>query len=301
MDTTEKETTPVQTINGQECPPEGSSVVLAVFLFMLTAFTTVIAGAFLEGVNPLSHPGGLLSGVPFSASLLFVLGTHEMGHYIASRRHGVSSSLPFFIPGPPIPPMIGTFGAVIRAKSGMTTRNALLDIGASGPLAGFFAAVIITALGLKLSHVGIIPTGEAVNLGAPLIFGLLSHLTFGNIPGGSEIFLHPVGFAGWAGLYVTSINLMPIGQLDGGHVSYALLGRIHRVVSISAVLSLAFFGVFIWQGWLLWGVFAAVLAGTGHPPVADGHIPLSGRRKAICASSFAVFALTFMPMPFYIG
>ena len=301
MDTTEKETAPVQAINGQECPHEGSSVVLAVFLFMLTAFTTVIAGAFLDGVNPLSHPGGLLRGVPFSASLLFVLGTHEMGHYIASRRHGVSSSLPFFIPGPPIPPMIWTFGAVIRAKSGMPTKNALLDIGAAGPLAGFFAAVIITALGLKLSHVGIIPAGEAVNLGAPLIFGLLSHLTFGNIPGGSEIFLHPVGFAGWAGLYVTSINLMPIGQLDGGHVSYALLGRIHRVVSISAALLLVLLGVFIWQGWIVWGVFAAVVAGTGHPPVADGHIPLSGRRKAIGALSLAVFALTFMPMPFYIG
>src|SRR3990172_5065054 len=272
MDTTEKETASVQAINEHGCPEKGSSALLAVFLFILTAFTTVVAGAFLEGVNPLSHPGGLLRGVPFSASLLFVLGTHEMGHYIASRRHGVLSSLPFFIPGPPIPPMIGTF-----------------------------AAVIITALGLKLSHVGISPAGEALNLGAPLIFGLLSHLTFGSIPGGSGIFLHPVGFAGWTGLYVTSINLMPIGQLDGGHVSYALLGRIHRAVSILAALSLALLGVFIWPGWLVWGVLAAAFAGTGHPPVADGHIPLSGRRKATGALSLAVFALTFMPMPFYIG
>ena len=301
MDTTEKETASVQAINEHGCPEKGSSAVLAVFLFILTAFTTVVAGAFLEGVNPLSHPGGLLRGVPFSASLLFVLGTHEMGHYIASRRHGVLSSLPFFIPGPPIPPMIGTFGAVIKAKSDITTRNALLDIGAAGPLAGFFAAVIITALGLKLSHVGISPAGEALNLGAPLIFGLLSHLTFGSIPGGSGIFLHPVGFAGWTGLYVTSINLIPIGQLDGGHVSYALLGRVHRAVSILTALSLALLGVFIWPGWLIWGVFAAALAGTGHPPVADGHIPLSGRRKATGALSLAVFALTFMPMPFYIG
>src|SRR3989304_2508731 len=128
-----------------------------------------------------------------------------------------------------------------------------------------------------------------------------AHPPFGSIPGGSGIFLHPVGFAGWTGLYVTSINLMPIGQLDGGHVSYALLGRIHRAVSILAALSLALLGVFIGRGGFVGGALAAAFAETGPPPVADGHIPLSGRRKATGALSLAVFALTFMPMPFYIG
>ena len=290
----------IQAVNGHENAGrrETVSIILPLFLFMLTAFTTVIAGAFLDGVNPLKHPVGLLRGVPFSASLLFILGAHEMGHYFASRRHGTPSSLPFFIPGPPIPPMIGTFGAVIKAKSPITTRNALVDIGAAGPLAGFIAAVIITAWGIRLSHVGAKPSGEAVNLGASLIFESLSYLTFGRIPDGSELFLHPVGFAGWAGLYITFINLMPIGQSDGGHVCYAVLGR---AVSIPAVLSLALFGVFIWQGWLVWGVLAAAAAGIRHPPVVDGHVPISGRRKAISVAAMAVFALTFMPMPFYIG
>ncbi|MBI5559935.1 MAG: site-2 protease family protein [Deltaproteobacteria bacterium] len=268
---------------------------------MLTVFTTVITGAFLDGVNPLKHPGGLLRGIPFSASLLFILGTHEMGHYFASRRHGTPSSLPFFIPGPPIPPMIGTFGAVIESKSRINTRNALVDIGAAGPLAGFIAAVIITAWGLRLSHVGPKPSGEALNLGAPLIFELLSYLILGKIPGGSELFLHPVGFAGWTGLYITFINLMPIGQSDGGHVCYATLGRIHRAVSMAAASLLVLFGIFIWPGWLVWGVLTAAFAGISHPPVVDAHTPLSVRREAMSVLALAIFVLTFTPTPFYIG
>ncbi len=285
-------------------PPPGRrpGFLLPLILFVITVITTIISGALQEGVNPFKGVGAFLRGVPFSASLLVILGTHELGHYFASKRHGVLTTLPFFIPGPPIPPMIGTFGAVIKMKSPITTKRALVDIGAAGPLAGFITAVVITIWGLKLSPLIEAPQGDdAIGLGSSLIFSLLFHLTVGTVPEGQDLFiqLHPMAFAGWIGLFITSINLLPIGQLDGGHIVYAIFGPYHRVVSMAMVLLLILLGLFTWPGWFVWAMLVTFL-GIWHPPVINHFIPLDRKRKTVGIITFIVFVLTFIPTPFYI-
>lgn len=274
-------------------------IVLPLVLFVITVFTTMIAGAFFEGADPIADPRNVLKGIPFSASLLFILGTHELGHFFASRRHGVLVTLPHFIPVPPIPPLLGTFGAVIKMKSPITTKRALVDIGAGGPLTGFVSALGVTSLGLYLSKVIPMPAaGGGLGLGSSLIFEFLAYIIKGPIPRGYDLYLHTVGFAGWIGLFITSINLLPIGQLDGGHIVYALFGPRHRLISFSAVFALVILGVYRWPGWLVWGALVTII-GLWHPPVADHHIPLDWKRRAVSVATLIVFVLTFMPAPFY--
>lgn len=280
--------------------PKKPGVLLPAALFIITVFTTIVAGAMYQGADLLNNPGEFTRGIPFSVSLLLILGTHELGHYIASRKHGVATTLPVFIPGPPFPPMIGTFGAVIRIKSPITTKNALVDIGAAGPLSGFAVALAVTYEGLRLSKVlpkGV--SGEALGLGSSLIFQILSYLSVGPVPEGFDVFLHPVAFAGWIGMFVTAMNLMPIGQLDGGHMVYALLGPWHRIFSVLMVAFLAVLGLLTWPGWFIWAALISII-GLRHPPIEDQHLPLDGRRKLICVATILVFILTFMPTPFYI-
>jgi len=280
--------------------PVRPKILIPLLLFLATVLTTVTAGALYQGVNVFADPAGLAAGIPFSGSLLLILGTHELGHFIASRRHGVTTTLPIFIPGPPIPPMIGTFGAVIRIKSAIPSKAALVDIGSSGPLSGFAIALVVTAWGLSRSTiVPYVPTGAALGFGESLIFKLLEALTIGNIPDGHELILHPVAFAGWIGMFVTAMNLLPIGQLDGGHIVYAVIGPRHRVFSMVMIACLAVLGIFTWHGWFIWGALIALI-GVRHPPVEDQNSPMDGRRKALCAASLLVFVLTFMPTPFYI-
>lgn len=275
-------------------------VLLPLVLFVLTVITTVTAGALYQGANPIEDPSSLLQGVPFSASLMIILGTHELGHYIASRRHGVLTTLPTFIPGPPFPPMIGTFGAVIRIKSPITTKGALVDIGAAGPLSGFVVAVIVTFIGLNLSTVvETVSTGTALGLGDSLLFRLLTYVVFGGLPEGYDVVLHPVAFAGWIGFFVTAMNLLPMGQLDGGHIIYALIGPRHRIFSMLMVAVLIFFGLLTWPGWLIWAVLITII-GMWHPPVEDQHIPMDLRRRLTSFAALAAFILTFIPRPFYI-
>ncbi len=279
---------------------ERPRIVLPAVLLMATIATTIIAGALYRGAHILSNPAELVKGVPFSASLLLILGTHELGHFIASRRHGVSTTLPIFIPGPPIPPMIGTFGAVIRIKSRITTKKALVDIGAAGPLSGFIVAVFVMAIGLRISTV--VPKSSLVGslgLGSSLIFQLLTHLMVGPLGHGKDIFLNPVAFAGWIGMFVTAMNLLPIGQLDGGHLVYALIGRRHRKFSMAMVAVLLLLGVFKWPGWFVWAALIMII-GIWHPPVENQEEPLGLTRKVISAFTILVFILTFMPTPFYI-
>ena len=253
-----------------------------------------------QGDDIFSNPESMAEGIPFSAALLAILGTHELGHYIASRRHGIQTTLPLFIPGPPIPPMIGTFGAVIRIRSAITTKNALVDIGASGPLAGFVVAIFVTGYGLTLSTVApYMPTGQTLGLGSSLIFRILSWLTLGVTPEGAEIFLHPVAFAGWIGLFITAMNLLPLGQLDGGHIVYALIGTRHRWFSKLMVAALIALGAVYWSGWFIWAALISII-GLGHPPIEDQSVPMDAGRRVITAISTAVFILTFMPSPFYI-
>lgn len=265
-----------------------------VLLFILTFLTTTIAGAFMSGIIPWEQPDKIYIGLPFSLTLLFILMTHEMSHYIASRAHHVSATLPYFIPAPSI---IGTFGAVIKMKPPIPDRRSLIDIGASGPIGGFIIAIIACVVGLHFSEVK--PAGqlqEGLAFGSSLLFSFLTKLVLGIDPEKYDILLHPVAFAGWIGLLVTSLNLLPIGQLDGGHITYALLGEKHSIISKSMLPILVVLGIVYWEGWLIWAVLMIFL-GYKHPPVVYPHIQLDRNRKLIGWISLVIFILTFTPAP----
>ncbi len=196
---------------------------LNILLFVLTFISTLIVGAMHDGVDVVAEPLKVYKGLPFSVTLLLILLFHEFSHYIASKKHGIEASLPYFIPAPTL---FGTFGAVIRMKAPITTKNALIDIGASGPIAGFIISVIASIIGLSFSKVMPIPdAANFISLGDSLLFKGLSRIILGSVPDNYDVFLHPVALAGWIGFFVTSLNLIPIGQLDGGHILYALLGK----------------------------------------------------------------------------
>ncbi len=280
-----------------------SKWILPVSLFAATIFTTLWAGAYqpysLGKRGPidflLDSPELLWSGIPFAATLLVILVTHEFGHYALSRIHGVPASLPLFIPGPPY--FIGTFGAIIRLRGPIVNRRALFDIGVAGPLAGFLAAVVALVIGLNLSTVIDRTATHGWQLGEPLLLQFIAWLVVGSVPPQADIVLHPIGFAAWFGLFVTSLNLIPIGQLDGGHVAYALWGKRQRTMAFVMVPILIVLGYIGWQGWWVWA-FMAGLWGLGHPPVHDLHIPLGRKRIAVGWIAVAVFVLTFAPVPF---
>lgn len=273
---------------------------LNLLLFLVTFFTTTVAGAFLEGANPLHEPSALIRGLPFSVTLMLILSAHEFGHYVASRRKGVESTLPYFIPAPPAPPMIGTFGAVIRMRSPVPSRQALLTIGAAGPLAGFAVSVPVAIVGLHMSSYGASQGQGGFSLGSSLLFSFLTRVVMGVPAADYNIYLNPVAFAGWLGFFITALNLLPIGQTDGGHVLYSVMGRHHRVISKGVFVGLLPMGVFLWQGWLMWAVMMLLL-GFRHPPVVDETSELSLRYKVVGVLVLAIFVLTFMPAPIQIA
>ena len=267
---------------------------LNILLFVLTFASTLIVGAMHEGVDIVAEPLKIYKGLPFSAALLLILLSHEFSHYIASKKHGIEASLPYFIPAPTL---FGTFGAVIRMKAPITTKNALIDIGASGPIAGFVISVIASIIGLSFSKVMPTPdTANFISLGDSLLFKGLSRVILGSVPDNYDVFLHPVALAGWIGFFVTSLNLIPIGQLDGGHILYALLGEKHAIVSKVLVGLMFIMGLLLWEGWIVWGVLLIVL-GFKHPPIVYTWAPLDPRRKVIGWISLAIFVLTFTPVP----
>ena len=280
-----------------------SKWILPISLFAATVFTTLWAGAYqphlLGLLGPvdflLKSPESLWSGIPFSATLLLILVTHECGHYVLSRIHRAPASLPLFIPG--LPYFIGTFGAIIRLRGPIVNRRALFDIGVAGPLAGFIAALVALVVGLNLSTVVDRTATHGFQLGEPLLLQFIAWLVVGSIPPQADIVLHPIAFAAWFGLLVTSLNLFPIGQLDGGHVAYALWGKRQRTMAFVMVPILIVLGYIGWQGWWVWA-FMAGLWGLGHPPVHDLHIPLGRKRIAVGWIAVAVFVLTFAPVPF---
>jgi membrane-associated protease RseP (regulator of RpoE activity) len=276
-------------------PPRPERRWINVLLLLATIVTTTVAGAFLAGADVLAEPMLLWRGIPFSASLLLILGVHESAHYILSRRHGLSVTLPYFIPAPS---MIGTMGAVIRIKSHIGSRRALLDVGVSGPLAGFVVALPVTAVGLAMSQVKPLAElgEEGINLGSSLLFALLARLFAPPEGPGLSLVLHPVAFAGWVGLLVTAMNLLPVGQLDGGHIVRALFGRRQQAISKVALAALVPLG-FLWEGWFVWAVVLLIM-GWRHPPVFDDHVPLDRRRLILGWVALAVLALTFTPAPF---
>jgi len=277
-------------------PQERPSYRIHVILFVATVFTTLLAGALLEGANPLRNPASIAQGIPFSFTLMIILLTHEMGHYLTAKYYGVSATLPYFIPAPPVPFLIGTFGAFIRMRSPILRKRAILEIGASGPIAGFVVAIVAVFIGLNLSEVVSETPPSTLKLGAPLAFSFLSSLLM-EVPEGSDVLLHPVAFAGWIGLFVTALNLIPIGQLDGGHVVYALLGERHKMVSIGMIGVLLLMGFIGWPGWYFWAFLTAIL-GVRHPPMVDPESVLEPKQKLIGWASLVIFVLTFTPNPF---
>ncbi len=303
-----------------------------VLLFAATWATTLVAGA--QATSLFARPGGgllsriaadpgavALAGLPFAASIIGILLCHEMGHYLLARGYGVDSTLPFFIPMPVGP--VGTFGAVIRIRSAMPSRRAVLDIGAAGPFAGFAVALPLLAWGIAHSEVRAM--GDALltpsNYGSPFalarallageplqgsgvqLFGDsfvtwgVQRLILGKLAAGTDVILHPVAFAAWIGLFVTTLNLLPIGQLDGGHVTYALLGhRRARAFSRWSSRGLLACGLFLSWNWLLWWAVTRFLVGFGHPPAVVEQ-PLGPGRKAFAIASLLLFAATFIPVP----
>lgn len=269
---------------------------LHIVLFIATFLTTLTAGALQKGINIIKEPGRLIEGLPFAATLMSILLCHELAHYIASRKHHTKATLPYFIPAPSI---IGTFGAFIKMESPIITRKALIDIGASGPIAGFIISVAACIVGLAMSETIVSEQKEGVGiaLGSSVLFTFLSKFVIGSVPDNYDILLHPVAFAGWIGLFITSLNLIPIGQLDGGHIVFAVFGERHRYISIVLVGTLGIFGFLFWEGWLIWAVLMIIL-GTRHPPILYWEVPLDPKRKLISITAFIIFAITFIPSPF---
>jgi membrane-associated protease RseP (regulator of RpoE activity) len=278
-------------------------------LFVLTLLSMTTAGAMQQGVNPFSGVASivhLVEGIPFAATLLGILGVHEFGHYFAARRCGVKASLPYFLPLPYIS-IIGTLGAVIRIRSPIPHKRALLDIGAAGPLPGLAVAIIACAVGLAQSTV--VETGYfqmyPVQLGAPLLFEGLSLLMLPEVGSGQLVLLNPIAFAGWVGLFITALNLLPVGQLDGGHIAYALFGRHFRHlarVTFVSLLAMSSYNILRW-GWAqspVWLVLAFILVmlGTDHPPPRDPVPTLGPGRKFVGILCLLTFVACFTPVPF---
>jgi len=267
-----------------------------IVLFILTVFSTLSAGAIWEGVDIFSEPLRIWEGWPFSLTLLSILLSHEFSHYIASRLHRTKATLPYFIPAPTV---IGTFGAIIKMKSPITTRKALIDIGAAGPVAGFVISIVATVIGLNISQVVKADEIKGIGFGSSIIFLVITKLVVGDVPEGYAVLLHPVAFAGWIGFLVTSLNLLPVGQLDGGHITYALFGQAHKYISKIFVVILFILGLITWYGWLVWAGLLIIL-GIKHPPVLFWEERLNLSRRLTGIISFIIFILSFIPAPLQI-
>lgn len=294
-------------------------------LFALTVLSVFVTGAMYATphLDPFGDPRALLRALPsgwsFAVPLMSILLCHELGHYFAARYHRVPASLPYFIPVPLVSPF-GTMGAVIGMRGRIRSRDALLDIGASGPLAGLVIAIPVLVYGLATSKVDL-PSDHSVQEGQSLLYLLLKRIVIGPIPVDRDVMLNPMAFAGWSGLFVTALNLLPVGQLDGGHVAYALLGprhnRIARAIhwSLLAVFAYNLIKFMLpvvhtrrWSEtgqaisnsvfWLMWFGLLHLLArasGRNHPPTDPGE--LSPGRRAIAVVTLILFVLLFMPTP----
>ncbi|HTW90878.1 MAG TPA: site-2 protease family protein [bacterium] len=264
-------------------------------LFVLTIGTTLLVGSFNNGGNPFKHPlDMLLLGWPFSLSIILVLGSHELAHFLTARRLGVDATPPYFLPVPH--PMTGTMGAFIRIESPVPTKSALVRVGVSGPLVGFLVALPVSFIGLLLSKSVAVTGSPGIQLGSPLVFWLMSELLHPKLGPGKDLMLNPVAFAGWLGLFVTALNLLPIGQLDGGHVAYAVFGRRWQKLSWIVIAVLAVLGMF-WLGWPFWALLAIIL-GLRHPPPMDDLTPLNKADWRLVAAAVVIMVLTFTPAPF---
>ncbi len=280
-------------------------------LLIATIITTILTGSlFYMGYltlwdipNPMDaiKPENLFNGAfLFALPLMSILFIHEMGHYFISKKHGISTSLPFFLPIPPILPYfnIGTFGALISSRDPMPNKKALFDIGLAGPLAGFLVAIPVTAIGIATAKIVEIPNYSNLAPGTviynpSLLIELLSRAIL-NLPDGFTIDMNPILFAGWVGLLITSINLFPAGQLDGGHIFRAVLGEKQKYVAWVAVF------IMIFTGWLFFAFIIIFLMGTWHPPPLNDDSKLDMKRKILFVVAILILILCYIPYPFNI-
>lgn len=306
---------------------------LHLLLFVITFFTTTVAGyEWVRGFSNQMEFTELIYGIPYSLSILFVLGSHEFGHYFAARIHKVKATLPFFIPFPALTGFLnfGTLGAVIKIKSPIPSKKALFDIGVAGPIAGFVASLILIIFGfthlpgkeylLQIHPDYNLPTygknGLALVFGDSLLFSFLREVFTSSkefVPPMSEIYHYPYLCVGWFGFFVTAMNLIPVGQLDGGHVIYALFGekKQYAISSIAMIFLIVFgvtgviityFGIPLnigWSGWLFWAVILFFVIKLKHPPIYDD-TPLDHTRKIVGYLTILIFVLCFIPAPFLI-
>ena len=280
-----------------------------VVLFLITILTTTVAGAlhyasYLSGFS--NVPPDLTSvelyagGLWYSVAILAILGLHELGHYYTCRHHGVDASMPYFLPAPL--PLTGTLGAFIRIRQPIATKRQLFDIGIAGPIAGFVVAVPALLAGMAMSKVIPLPKefeGLVIELGEPLLFQAAAWLVFGPVPEGYTINMHPMAFAAWFGLLATALNLFPIGQLDGGHISYAVLGRKSTLVTLGTVLCLVGL-TFVSTSWVVWTVLTVgmlIAFGPRHPRTVDEDVPLDRSRMLLALFALIMFVLCFTPAP----
>jgi membrane-associated protease RseP (regulator of RpoE activity) len=281
-------------------------------LLLLTLVTTTFVGAFhyvsfeqgFEPSAPLDleefrRAGFYLNGLWYSLTVLAILGCHEMGHYVACLRYGVNASRPYFLPAPL--PLTGTLGAFIRIRSRIPSKVALFDIGIAGPIAGFVVTVPALFGGLALSEVVRLPADQSnlISLGEPLLFRLAAWLVFGDVAEGYSINMHPMAFASWFGLLATALNLFPVAQLDGGHISYAVFGR--RSISVTLLMVLVAVGLTSlsssWIAWTVMLVLMLVLVGPRHPPTLDDETPLDRDRLWLAALALVMLVVCFTPAP----
>ena len=304
-------------ISGPDGPPAGAFDLprtpyrprwwIHISLFLATFASTTMVGGLVWGGLPaemarlglfqlLTDPRVYAAGLKFSVPLLTILWCHELGHYIAARKHGLTATPPYFIPFP-IPVLgIGTLGAVIRIKDPIQNKRQLLDVGAAGPIAGFVALVPFLAYGILASDVGESTVeGAYLEFGEPLIYRLFEALLIPGLGDNMTLWLHPTGVAAWFGILVTLLNLLPFAQLDGGHIGYALLGRWHQRLVWPLLGVLAGLG-FVWAGWWLWVVIALFLK-PQHPRLWDEDEPLDRKRQMVGWIAFLIFALSFVVEP----
>jgi membrane-associated protease RseP (regulator of RpoE activity) len=293
-----------------EARKQKKSFAIAILLFLLTLISTLAVGAqyasaYASRQTPdfdelfsiygklLSHPQVLLAGIPFAFTLIGILLAHELGHFFACRYYGISASYPYFIPAPTL---IGTLGAFIRIRSAIYNRKALFDVGLAGPVVGFLFAV--PALAIAVFYSRVVPFSEAhsvVVFGQPLVLRLLvAVLRPGVAPG--DLLLHPVGRAAWVGLFATSLNLLPAGQLDGGHILYSVASKYHKKITLAVALLLVPLGIYFWKGWIMWAVLLLAI-GFRHPPLMNRWEQLDRPRFFWAAIAVVIFVLCFMPMP----
>jgi membrane-associated protease RseP (regulator of RpoE activity) len=296
-------------------PPRPPKRKLALILFLLTCASTFYAGGeqfgFLRALDvqhrrivPVRHwTAFVATGLTYSVGVLLILGAHEMGHYLQARRYGVPASLPMFIPMPVSP--FGTMGAVIIQQAGAGDRKAMFDIAISGPLAGLVLALPISWWGIKNSYILTVPPGAHIpGYGDPLILKWIVRYYFGPLQANQDVVLNPVLFAGWVGVFITALNLMPMGQLDGGHILYCLIRRKAHVVArlfffgaAAAVIGSTFFGQKEYTGWVV--MLALIwMMGTRHPPTADDYVPLGWFRIILGWLTLGFIFIGFTPRPF---